>query len=292
MSPSPSSPLKGIALAVGAMACFAALDTTTKLVGIAVPVVMLLWVRYLFQTLFTAATLLPRRGRRLLHTDHPRLQIARGALLASASTLAVASLRHIGVGEFTAIVSLTPLLLTLMAGLMLGERVSALRWTLVAGGFAGVLMIIQPGGEGFTLWTLGPLVILLLNTGFQLLTAKLARLEDPVTMQLYTGAVGAVGFSLLLPFVWQPLTALQWGLIGLLSTFGTVGHGMLVHSYGHAQASTLTPYLYFQVGFAMLGGWLVFAHAPDAWALLGVTLIALCGVVGTWLSGREQRAAA
>ncbi len=63
----------------------------------------------------------------------------------------------------------------------------------------------------------------------------------------------------------------------------------MILAYQRAPASTLTPYLYAQIAFAMVGGWLVFSHMPDSWALFGMAMIAVCGAAGAWLTVRENR---
>ena len=285
-----SGALAGITLTVAAMACFAVLDTTTKYVSTSVPILMALWFRYAFQAVATAVVVLPLRGLSVLRTAHPNFQLLRGLLLLSASVFAFFSLRYMPVGEFTAIVMITPLAITLLAATALGERVSALRWSLVVGGFVGTLMIIQPWHGSFDWASLLPIGVVLCNSGFQALTSQLAKTEDPVTMHLYTGWVGTLTASLALPFVWVALPNWSlWGWLVLMGCAATLGHFMLIVAYKRTQASTLTPYLYAQVGFAMLGGWLIFSHVPDRWALLGIAMIALCGALGAWLAVREGK---
>ena len=282
--------LLGIAFLVAAVACFATLDTTTKYVSASVPLLMALWFRYAFQAVATTAVVWPGRGRRVLRTQHPRFQFLRGALLFTSSLLAFFSLKFMPVGEFTAIVMITPLVITLLAATSLGERVSPLRWLLVAGGFTGTLVIIRPGGEGFDWTLLLPLGLVACNAWFQVLTSKLARTEDPVTMHFYTGWVGTLLASLALPFVWStPGSWSAWAALVLMGSAATVGHFLLILAYARAPAATLMPYLYAQIGFAMLGGWLVFSHVPDGWSLLGMALVAACGAAGAWLTVRESR---
>lgn len=282
--------LAGIGLLVLAVACFAVLDTTTKVVSVSVPVVMALWFRYAFQAMATTLTMLPVRGRAMLRTAHPKFQCLRGVLLLTSSALAFFSLKYMPVGEFTAVVMITPLVITLLAALTLGERVSALRWALVAGGFAGTLVIIRPGGDAFNWALLLPLGLVASNAWFQILTSRLVKTEDPVTMQFYTGWVGTLIASAALPFFWTELdsTALWAGLV-FMGVMGSVGHFMMILAYARAPASTLTPFLYAQIGFAMLGGWLVFSHVPDQWSMLGMVMIAVCGAAGAWLTVREGR---
>lgn len=287
-----SSALGGIALLILAVACFAILDTTTKVVSVSVPVVMAMWFRYAFQAVTTTAVMLPVRGRAMLRTAHPKFQCLRGVLLLTSSALAFFSLKYMPVGEFTAVVMITPLVITLLASLTLGERVSTLRWALVAGGFIGTLVIIRPGDDGIDWALLLPLGLVASNAWFQILTSRLVKTEDPVTMQFYTGWVGTLIASVALPFFWTSLdsTALWAGLV-FMGVMGTVGHFMMILAYARSPVSTLTPFLYAQIAFAMLGGWLVFSHVPDRWSVLGMALIAVCGAAGAWLTVRESRVA-
>src|SRR4029077_2159106 len=98
--------------------------------------------------------------------------------------------------------------------------------------------------------------------------------------------------SVALPFVWSSLPGWQWwALLVLMGAMGTVGHFMLILAYQRAPASTLTPYLYSQIAFAMLGGWFMFSHIPDQVSLIGMGMIAACGAAGAWLTVRERRIA-
>ena len=286
----PPNTLAGIGLLVAAVACFAVLDTTTKIVSLSVPVLMAIWFRYAFQAIATTVAMLPSRGWSLLRTAHPKFQCLRGVLLLTTSVFAFFSLKHMPVGEFTAIVMITPLVITLLASLTLGERVSVLRWALVIGGFVGTLIIIRPGGESFSWATLLPLGLVISHAWFQILTSRLVRTEDPVTLHFYTGWIGTLLASLALPFVWTSLDSWTlWAGLALMGLMGTVGHYMMILAYARAPVSTLTPFLYAQIGFAMLGGWLAFSHVPDDLSLLGMGMIAVCGATGAWLAVRESR---
>ena len=282
--------LAGVLFLVAAVACFAVLDTTVKYIGAAVSVVVSVWFRYAFQALAVSAFMLPRHGKRLLRTAHPRFQLLRGLLLTAISALAFISLQHMPVGAFTAIVMTAPLVVTLLAALFLKERVSALRWLLVAGGFAGTLLIVRPGGAVLGWASLLPLTLVLIYAWFQILTSQMARTENPLTMHFYTGWVGAALSSLALPLFWTVLPdAKILALLILIGFLGTVGHFLLILAFARTPASTLTPFLYTQVGFAMLGGWLVFGHAPGQWELGGIALIVVCGATASWITAREKR---
>ena len=281
--------LAGIGIVLVAVACFATLDASTKVSTAAVPILMGVWFRYAFQAVSTTLILLPRYGISVLKTEHPRYQLLRGTLLLVSTTLAFFSLRYMPLAEFTSVVLIAPLVVTLFAATTLKEEVSLLRWGLVAGGFAGTLVILRPGGNVFSWAILLPLALVVTNAWFQVLTSRLAQTEKPLTMHFYTGWVGTLIPTVALPFVWTSLPGWQWwALLCLMGFMGTVGHFLLILAYQRAPASTLTPYLYVQIAFAMLGGWLMFSHVPDATSLAGMALIAVCGAAGAWLTVRER----
>ena len=281
--------LAGIGLVIVAVACFATLDTATKLSTATVPILMGVWFRYAFQAAATTLVLLPRYGTALLRTEHPRYQLLRGVLLLVSSTLAFFSLRYMPLAEFASVMMIVPLVVTLFAATMLKEEVSPLRWTLVAGGFAGTVIILRPGGTVFSWAILLPLGLVVTNAWFQVLTSRLARTEKPLTMHFYTGWVGTIVATIVLPFAWTSLPGWHWwALLCLMGFMATVGHFLLILAYQSAPASTLTPYLYAQIAFAMFGGWLMFAQVPDATSLAGIALIAVCGAAGAWLTVRER----
>lgn len=283
-------PLLGVLFLVLAVACFATLDTTVKVLSATISVLLAVWFRYLFQAIVMAAIILPTRGWRSLRTRHPVLHAIRGALLLTVSVLGFISLIYMPLGEFTAIIMLTPLVVTLMAALFLKEQVSVLRWLLVLGGFSGALLVIQPTGQAIGWAVVIPLVLVLFYAVFQILTSRMARTEDPMTMHFYTGWVGTLLISLTLPWFWQriddPKTLALLFLAGLM---GTVGHFLLIHAFARAPAATLAPYLYAQVGFAVFAGWLVFDHVPGWLELGGIGTIVVCGATMAWLAARTPK---
>lgn len=290
MKHNPAQTLTGIGFVVMSVACFAVLDTTTKHISASVPIMLALWFRYLIQALFSTVFFLPQRGMSLFKTAHPKFQMARGALLFGSSICAFYGLKYIPVGEFTAIASITPLVVTLVAALLLGEKVRKLRWALVIGAFVGTLIMVRPGTQHFDWVLVFPLMLILTNGSFHLLTSRMARTEDPITMNILTGWVGTLLGAFVLPFVWElPTDWFVWLQLLIMGSFATVGHYLLIRAFSKAPAATLTPYFYSQIGFAMLGGWLVFDHMPDQWTLVGMGVVTLCGALGAWLTVRESR---
>lgn len=290
MKPHAHNVLSGIGFALFAVACFAAMDTTTKHISLHLSLLMALWVRYAFQALVTTAAVLPGRGLKVFYTQHPRYQLLRGLLLFCTSLLAFFSLKYMPVGEFTAIVMITPLVITLLAAKRLKEHVSRMRWTLVYAGFIGTLIVIRPGGTAFDWGLILPLLLVGTNSAFQVLTSKMARTEDPITMHLYTGWVGALLATVILPWTWEsPQLWSEWLQMLLIGLLGTLGHFFLIMSYSRSPAATLTPYMYVQIGFATVGGWLVFGHVPDQVTLWGMAVVGISGALGAWLTLKESR---
>ena len=281
----------GVLFVLGAVACFSGLDTSSKAIG-AMPVMMLVWFRYVTQASVTALTQWPRRGRALLETHHPWLHALRGLLILSTSVCTNLALRAMPVGELTAIVMLTPLLMTLIGATFLHERVSPGRWSLIVAAFGGALLVAKPGAGMWSWGLLMALLALALNTGFHLVTSRLSRTEDVGTMQFHTGCTGALLATLALPFFWTPVESwTTWALLALVCVLSTAGHWMLIVGYAKAGIAALTPLLYAQIAFSTLLGWLVFAHVPDALALAGIAIITLAGAACTWLSAREREQA-
>lgn len=269
----------GIVLIVLATLVFAGLDTATKHATTLAPVLMLLWFRYLFQASVTFALRFPKQGRQLLNTPNPRFQALRGVLLLITSACSFFGLRYLPVGEFTAMVMLTPLVAIVFAAWALKDPVTTSRWLLMAIGFLGVLLVIRPGGKVFSWALLFPALLVTTYAWFQVLTSRLSGEENPYTTHFYTGLVGAVIMSPIVVFSWNTAALLaHWPWFFLVGFLGTFGHLMLIRAYMYASAPVLTPYLYTQIAFATGLGWLVFNHVPDTWAWVGISIIAACGV--------------
>jgi drug/metabolite transporter (DMT)-like permease len=305
-------PLQGVLLICLAAAFFASLDSLSRGLGApagrwAVPVLLLMTVRYAVQAIVMALVLAfatgPRGGAGF-RSAHPRYQAVRGALLLATSYCSFFGVQFMPVPEFTAINMLTPLLVTVLAAFMLHERVSVPRWLLVAGGFAGALIVIRPGSGVFGAAVALPLAGACTYASFQVLTSRLAGAEDPLTTHFWTGAVGTLG---LLP-VLGTAAALQgggaviatlhrlpgdaWALMGVVGLLGTAGHLLLILALGKARTATLMPFLYTQIGFAALIGVLAFDHLPDHWAWVGMGVIAACGAASAALNMRRPGAQA
>lgn len=291
-----SHPGLGITLVLLMGLLFAGMDTTIRYLGGAMPVLLLISVRYAFQAvLMTGWLALDRRHR--FTPVHLSFQLLRGVLLLVVSAFSFWGLQVVPVAEFTAILLLTPVLVTLLAAVLLKEAVSPLRWALVAGAFTGALIVIRPG-SGLLGWgVLYPVLGTITYAFFQLLTRRLAGVESPYTTHFWTGLTGT---AILLPLlllapldlgaVWHRASATEVGLLLLIGALGTGGHLLLVLAYGMAPPAMLMPFVYVQIGSAALLGWLAFGHLPDAWGWAGMAVIGACGAASAWLNVRRTPA--
>nr|WP_319563340.1 DMT family transporter [uncultured Rhodoferax sp.] len=278
----------GILLIILASLSFALLDTATKHATQLVPVLMLLWFRYAFQAVLTFVLRYPIQKNQLFITPNPRFQTLRGVLLLTTSACSFFGLQFLPVGEFTAMVMLSPMVATAMAAWLLKNHVSPLRWVLMTLGLLGVLLVVRPGGQVFGWAVLFPVLLVVTYASFQVLTSRLSGDENPYTTHFYTGLVGTVVMTPIMLWSWNTMALFRyWHWFVLVGFLGTFGHLMLIRAFNRASAVVLTPYLYTQIAFATWMGWLVFQHVPDAFAWAGIAVIATCGVGNALLSARE-----
>ena len=280
--------LRGIGFMVLATFCFGCLDTMSKYLVAYYPASALVWLRYVMQTLVMMAIFLPRMGARLVRTSSPGVQVLRSLMLVFSSVVFVVALNHMQIAEVASIVFLAPIIVALAGGPLLGERVSVRTWCALAGGFAGVLLIIRPGGNAFTWWALLPLGCAFLFAGYQLLTRKLAGRDDPITTLFYPGAMAIFAIPPVFPgsISGLPAVPLHAAMLAGIGILGAVGHFLLIRAHGLAPATLLSPFGYTQLLVVLVLGWLVFGQLPDGIALIGIALIAGSGL-GLILASRR-----
>ena len=287
---SPRGPL----MIMTAVALFVVMDTISKYLSRFYPVPAIVWARYFFHVLLVLIALGPRLGLGLVRTRRLGVQLVRGLLLAGSTLFFVFAIRQMPLAETSSITFIAPVLVTLMGAFFLKEKVETARWLAVAGGFAGVLIIIRPGGGVFSWASVLPLCCAACFACYQILTRKLANLESPYTSIFYSGLVGSVLMSLTLPYVWvRPHSLYHALLFVVIGVIGGLSHLILIKAYDYAPASRLAPFSYTQLIWVTVMGYLVFGQFPDHWSLVGIAVIMASGIyIATHqqLSERQQRA--
>ncbi len=281
--------LVGIALLCAAVACFACLDASAKWVNRTADPLQTAAIRYLGSFLVTVAFLNPWTRPGILRSRRPWLQCARALLLVLTTLCAFFALRHLPLTTNTSIGFAAPLIVTIIAGPLLGERLGPSRIAAVLVGFAGVLVVTRPGGEGFHPAMLIALAGALASALYSVATRSLAARDPTETTLLYAGLVGAGVFLPVLPFVWvTPAEPRTWMLLAGIVLLGTVGHGLLTLAHRRAPASVLAPFFYAQLLWASLLGLAVFGEVPDRWTLGGGAVVLASGL---YLLRGERRSA-
>ena len=249
---------------------------------------VIIWARYLAQTVLMAGLFTPRMGRRVFQTLRPWLQLARGLSLVGISILFISGLKFIPLAEATAVIFLTPLLVTI-ASAMLGEAVSRSQWLAVGCGLLGVMIIVRPGGALFTPAILLPFGAAVCFTLYQLLTRRLSGTDHPVTSNFLSSLVGTLVTSALVLLEWRTPSLQDTAMMAALGAMAMTGHLLLTHAFRFASAAMLAPFTYAQIIFAGVVGLLLFGHAPDFGAMLGMAVIIASGLGMAWVQGRQAR---
>ena len=235
----------GIAMVSVTTLCFAALDSSAKWLVMALPVFQVVWLRFVTHSLLGILMLTPKYGWALYRTGQPRLQLLRALMQAVMTALNFWALQYLQLDVTGAIQFSVPILIAVISAKLLGERLDARRWIAILVGFAGVLLIVRPGSQGFH-----PAIFL------SLLNAVLYALFNMLTRRLAMGA------------------------------FGGLGHLMVTQAHRYASAAVLGPFLYQQIIYMTLFGWLIFGHVPDAAVMGGASIVVASGL---YLLYREFR---
>ncbi|WP_244849378.1 DMT family transporter [Caballeronia sp. SL2Y3] len=287
----------GIAVMILTTAAFAASDSTVKLIGAAVPVIALLWVRYLFQ-MIVLGVWQARRGAfgifRTFQTGNLKLQIVRALLLLTNSACTFAALRYLPLPVTTSLAMLAPLISTLLAALVLKDHVSRGKWAMVVLGFVGMLLIVRPGGSDFTWSVILPIGSATSFACFQVVSSHLSRVDDAITTNFLTALVATV---VLCALVWADqaqllpelarVGAVSWLLVAFMATMATGGQLLMLQALRRAPLAVLMPFSYAQLAFASCFSWLLFGQAPDAWMTAGMCVIAASGIGTVLMHGRK-----
>ena len=279
--------LVGIALMSGAVALFACLDAMAKYLGGHMDPLQVTAIRYLSAFVLALIFSNPFTRPGLLKTTRPGLQIVRGLLMLLTTLFNFFAFRYLQLDEALAILFSTPFLVAIMAGPILGEWVGWRRWTAIAVGFFGVLVVIRPGLGGIQWAALLSVASAIFYAGYAIATRMIMRHDSGETTLLYANVVGVVIMLPILPFVWTaPPSAFDMMLLLAVGAFGSAGHFLLILAHDRAPASVLSPFMYTQLLWAVTFGYLVFSNVPSQWTLAGAAIVVGSGL---YLLYREQK---
>lgn len=266
------------------MLIFAVQDGISQYLAREYNVFFIVMVRYWFFALFVVILCSKQPGglRKAISTKQPFLQVFRGALLALEVIVMITSFTLLGLIESHAIFSIYPLLVAALSGPVLKEFVGWKRWSAIFIGFIGVMIILKPSNNVFSLEAIIPLVAALMFALYSLLTRYAARQDTSMTSFFWTGIIGAVVMSIVGSGYWIALKPVDWAWLGLLCILACLAHYLLIKCYELSEASSLQPFAYLQLLFATIIGLWIFSEKLEVHVVMGAFLVVLSGLFAIW----------
>ncbi len=280
-------PLRGVVLVVLALMSFSCSDCCAKYLSASLPSVEIAWLRYAAFTLLAIVAVVSSGQAPV--TARPFLACFRGLAMFGSAIFFIMALGRMPIADATATSFSSPLIITLLAILVLGEKIPPWRWAMLGLGVIGMLLIVRPGTSAFN-----PAAIFALLCAFSwatgaVITRKMHDAELPLTLLFYTAIAGFTVSSVLLPFVWQSPTAAQWAIGTTMGGCTTLAHWLIIQAHRHAGASVLAPFSYTQLLWSTLFGIALFGTVPGTTTLLGAGIIIATGLYGYFREHRADR---
>jgi drug/metabolite transporter (DMT)-like permease len=248
---------------------------------------VVVWLRFVIHVVVAGAVFFPLRGFDLFRTRHLRWHALRGVMVIAMTFLNFWALQYLQLTVTASIFFSVPLIIALVSATAFGEKLETGRWVAIVAGFAGVLTIVHPGSADFHPAMLLSVVNAILYAFFMMMTRRLAAYDSPETIQ-YLPAIGAaIGLAPFALAAWEaPSGWLEWTVAGLLGVLGGIGHYLLALAHRYAPSSVIAPFLYQQVVYMALFGYLVFGDVPGPGVWIGAPIVIASGL---YLFAQERR---
>ena len=268
----------GIGLGALAFALFTVMDTLIKWLSDGYPVHQLVFTNALFALVPVLVVSLRRGGLARLRTRRLPLHVLRGLFGLGGGFLAFHAYSRLPLADAYSIIFATPLLITALAVPVLGEQVGWRRWSAVAVGFVGVVIMLQPGVAPIGPGSLAALGAACASAFAILLVRKLSATESTASIALYSNLTGVLGMAVLLPFGGVLPSALDFLLMAASGLIGGTALLVLIGAYRRAPAALVAPFQYSQMVWAILLGFVIWGDVPEPAKLLGAAIVAASGL--------------
>lgn len=273
--------------------CFAFCDAIAKWLNQTSDPLMTAWARYASNVLLVSIFLNPLTVPGILRSNRLGLQILRSAILVGSTVLNFFALLYLQLTQTMTIQFAMPLLVALLAGPILGEWPGRRRLVAITVGFLGVLVVARPFSGGMHPAALLTVAGTVLYALYAIITRTLAAYDRTPTTVFYSGLVGVLIMTPILPFVWvEPPSLLHWGLMLAIGAVAGAGHWFLILAHARAPAPVLSPFIYTQLIWMALLGYLVFGDVPDRWTLAGAAIVIGSGLYLLWWERQQRRSPA
>lgn len=270
--------MKAILINLSAWMIVPVMDALAKYLSWSLPVLQITWGRYFFTVVFTLSFMLIFFRKSLVWSKNPKLQIFRGLILLSANILFFYSISVISLAKALTLAFIHPLIVTALSPLFLKEKVGIKRWIAVLIGFIGALIVIRPGFLELNMPSLAAFSTGVCYGFYLIITRKLSDTDNPLLTLLFTGIVGAIIMTSIIPAVWVPPTLNQWYMLASIGLVASVAHGFIIISFRMAEASKLAPLSYSEIITNIIIGYYIFSDMPDKWTFVGLFVIMISGV--------------
>jgi drug/metabolite transporter (DMT)-like permease len=281
----------GILTMIGAMAFFIVNDALVKYASQTMPAAQLIFIRSVAASLLVLAVAQAMGATRRIREVAHGWVVVRAVVDAIATMLFLVSLFHLPLANASAISMTSPLMITMLAALFLGERLDPPRWVAVGVGFLGVLLIIQPRADGFDGYALVCLLATLLLSVRDLVTRRVHANVPSILITLSNMlAVALLSGGLSLLEGWQPFTAFELGLLAVAAVFLSAAYYLLVISTRRGDLSLIAPFRYTALLFATIVGFVVWGDMPNGLGWSGIALVIASGIYVLRASRRARAA--
>ena len=278
--------LAGIGLMMATLVCFTGIDTSAKWLARDLPPLEITFFRYCGAFLLSALVFNPVTSRHAWRSGRPGLQAFRALMLLGSTLFNFMALRSLQLAETMSIVFAVPFVVAILSVPLLGEKVGRGRWGAIVLGFVGVLLVTRPTPSHFDpamLWAFG-------NVGcyalYVIVTRLLSRVDSAASLLVWSAGLPVLFLAPFMPAIWvMPSGATAWVLLAATGVFGALGHFFLILAFTRAPASMLSPFIYTQIVWMTLSGWLVFGDVPGGWTIAGASVVVASGL---WLVRLEH----
>ena len=273
------APIRSIALMVIASGLLTVQDAMVKWIAQSYPVGQVMTLRGIFVIAIVVFWAMARRRTNQLRVSNWRLQLTRGTLMAISTFLFVTGLTLMPIADAIAIAFAGPVIATALAALLLGESIRWRRWTAIAMGFTGVVVMLRPTPDLIRLVAVVPLLAALVGAFRDIVTRKMGTGgESTLAIMLVSTAVVTFAGLFTIPFGWVPVDITDMGLFIASALLVGFAQALMIEALRLGEVGLVAPFKYTSLVWAVLLGLLVWGDLPDAWTWVGSTLVVGSGI--------------
>tara|TARA_B100000405_G_C16673717_1_gene406771 strand:- start:451 stop:1302 length:852 start_codon:yes stop_codon:yes gene_type:complete len=267
----------------------ASADAVTKLLIVDFHAGEIIFYRGVFAFLPLVPLIVWNGGLRSLRLQQPRGVWWRGVIALVTSVFVALSFINLPLAEASALIFTSPIFLTALSPWLLGEKVGWQRWSAVLFGFAGVVVMIEPGSSTFTIWAFVPLIAALCSASRDIVTRRLGIVDSATTVMFYTSIVALIGGAISMPWSGPAPNAEQWALFVLSGIFVSLAHLLIVMALQLAEGPTVAPLKYVSLVWSAILGYLIWGDVPGTWKVLGAMMVVAAGLFILYRETQSQK---